>query len=95
MNASVLSFLSAVSEKLTSDLFKGQGGVSITEFALIFLTLMPAAVSTGAIRIPNVGIAFGFFLKRLKKFGRTRIVFLQKNRCLPPFCCQKYQNVPK
>ena len=71
MNASVLSFLSAVSEKLTSDLFKVQGGVSITEFALIFLTLMPAAVSAGAIRIPNVGIAFGFFLKRLKKFGRN------------------------
>ena len=45
MNASVLSFLSAVSEKLTSDLFKVQGGVSITEFALIFLTLMPAAVN--------------------------------------------------
>ena len=58
---SVFSFLSAVSEKLTSNLFKVQGGVSITEFALIFLTLMPAAVSVGAIRIPNVGIAFGFF----------------------------------
>ena len=42
-------------------------------------------------------------LKRLKeekksrttRFIRTRIVFLQKNRCLPPFCCRKYQNVPK
>ena len=52
MNASVLSFLSAVSEKLTSGLFKVQGGVSITEFGLIFLTLMPAAASAGAIRIP-------------------------------------------
>ena len=50
MNASVLSFLSAVSEKLTSGLFKVQGGVSITEFALIFLTLMPAAVSAGPMR---------------------------------------------
>ena len=48
MNASVSSFLSAVSEKLTSGLFKVQGGVSITEFALIFLTLMPAAVSAKA-----------------------------------------------
>ena len=27
--------------------------------------------------------------------SKTRIVFLQKNRCLPHFCCQKYQNVPK
>ena len=61
MNASVLSFLSAVSDKLPSGLSKVQGGVSITEFAL-----MTAAVSAGAIRIPNVGIAFGFFLKRLK-----------------------------
>ena len=52
MNASVLSFLSAVSEKLTSGLFKVQGGVSITEFGLIFLTLMPAAASAEAIRIP-------------------------------------------
>ena len=43
----MLSFLSAVSEKLTSDLFKVQGGVSITDFALIFLTLMPAAASAG------------------------------------------------
>ena len=63
MNASVLSFLSAVSKILTSGLFKVQEGVSITEFALIFLTLMPAAVSAGAIRIPNVGIAFGSFQK--------------------------------
>ena len=54
MKASVLSFLSAVGEKSTSDLFKSQGGVSITEFSLIFPTLMPAAVSAGAIRIPNV-----------------------------------------
>ena len=74
MNASVLSFLSAVSEKLTSGLFKVQGGVSITEFALIFLTLMPAAVRAGAIRIPNVGIAFGFFSKRLKKFGLNTVL---------------------
>ena len=74
MNASVLSFLSAVSEKLTSGLFKVQGGVSITEFALIFLTLMPAAVSAGAIRIPNVGIAFGFFSKRLKNFGLNTVL---------------------
>ena len=61
MNAPVLSFLSAVSEKLTSGLFKVQGGESITGSALIFLTLMPAAVSAGAIRIPNVGISFGEF----------------------------------
>ena len=58
MNASVLTFLSAVSEKKTSGLFKFQAGVSITEFALIFLTLMPASFRAGAIRIPNVGIAF-------------------------------------
>ena len=63
MNASVSSFLSAVSEKITSGLFKVQGGVSITEFALIFLTLMPASLRAGAIQIPNVGIAFGFFSK--------------------------------
>ena len=69
MNASVLSFFSAVSEKITSDLFKVQGGVSITEIALIFLTLMPAVVSAGAIRIRNVRIAFGILSKRLKKFG--------------------------
>ena len=50
MNASVLSFLSAVGEKLTSGLFKVQGRVSI-----IVLTLIPVAVSAGAIRIPNVG----------------------------------------
>ena len=31
----------------------------------------------------------------VEQFHYTRIVFLQKNRCLPPFCCQKYQNVPK
>ena len=74
MNASVLSFLSAVSEKLTSDLFKVQGGVSITEFALIFLTLMPAAVSAKAIRIPNVRIAFGFSSRKLKKFGRNTVL---------------------
>ena len=74
MNVSVLSFLSAVSEKITSGLFKVQGGVSITEFALIFLTLMPAAVRAGAIRIPNVGIAFGFFSKRLKKFGLNTVL---------------------
>ena len=74
MNASVSSFLSTVSEKLTSGLFKVQGGVSITEFALIFLTSMTAAVSAGAIRIPNVGIAFGFFLKRLKKFGLNTVL---------------------
>ena len=61
MNASVLSFLSAMSEKLTSGLFKVQGGISITEFALIFLTFMPAAVSAGANRIPNVGIALVSF----------------------------------
>ena len=67
------SFLSAVSENLTSDLFKVRGGVSITEFALIFLTLMPAAVRAGAIRIPNTGIAFGSFLKRLKKFGQNTV----------------------
>ena len=30
---------------------------------------MPAAVNAGAIRIPNVGIAFGLFSKRQKKFG--------------------------
>ena len=74
MNASVLSFSSAVSEKLTSGLFKVQGGVLITEFALIFLTLMPSAVSAEAIRIPNVGIAFGFFSERLKKFGLNTVV---------------------
>ena len=74
MNASVLSFLSGVSKKLTSDLFQVQGEVSITKFALIFLTLMPAAVSAGAIRVPNVGIAFGFFLKRLKKFGLNTVL---------------------
>ena len=28
---------------------------------------MPAAVSAGAIRIPNVGIAFGFFLKKTEE----------------------------
>ena len=71
---SVFSFLSAVSEKLTSNLFKVQGGVSITEFALIFLTLMPAAESVGTIRIPNVGIAFGFFSKRLKKFSQNAVL---------------------
>ena len=70
----MLSFLSAVREKLTSDLFQVQGGVSITEFALIFLILMPAAVSAGAIRIPNVRIAFGLFSKRLKKFGRNTVL---------------------
>ena len=74
MNASVSSFLSAVNEKLTSGLFKVQGGVSITEFALIFLTLMPAAVSAWAIRIPNVGIAFCFFLIRLKEFGLNKVL---------------------
>ena len=51
MNASVSSFLSAVSEKITSGLFKVQGGVSITEFALIFLTLIPASLRAGAIRM--------------------------------------------
>ena len=61
MNASVLFFLSAVRDKITSGLFKVQGGVSITEFAIIFLTLMPASVRAGAIRISNVGIAFGLF----------------------------------
>ena len=35
---------------------------------------MPAAVSARAIRIPNVGIAFGFFLKRLKKFGLNTVL---------------------
>ena len=70
----MLSFLFAVSEKLTSALLKVHGGVSITEFALIFLTLMPAAVSVGAIRIPNVRIAFGFFSKRLNKFGRNTVL---------------------
>ena len=74
MNASVLSFLSAVSEKLTSVLFKVQGGISITEFALIFLTFMPAAVRAGAIQIPNVGIVFGFFSKRLKKIGLNTVL---------------------
>ena len=74
MNASVSSFLSVVSEKITSGLFQVQGGVSITEFALIFLTLIPTAVSAGAIRIPNVGIEFGFFLKRLKKFGLNTVL---------------------
>ena len=54
MTASVLSFLFAVSEKITSGLFRVQEGESITEFPLIFLTLMPAVVSAGAIRIPNV-----------------------------------------
>ena len=34
---------------------------------------MPAAVSAEAIRTPNAGIAFGFFLKRLKKFGRKTV----------------------
>ena len=56
MNASVSSFLSAVSEIITSGLFKVQGGVSFTEFALIFLTLMQASLRAGAIRIPNVGM---------------------------------------
>ena len=46
-------------KKITPGLFKVQGGVSITEFALIFLTLMPASVRAGAIRITNVGIGFG------------------------------------
>ena len=70
----VIFLLSAVSEKLTSGLFNVQGRVSITEFALIFLTLMPAAVSAGAIRIPNVGIAFGLFSKRLKKLGLNTVL---------------------
>ena len=74
MNASVLSFLSAVSEKITLGLFKVQGGVSITEFALIFLTLMSASLRAGAIRIPNVGIAFGFLSKRLAKFGLNTVL---------------------
>ena len=34
-------------------------------------------------------------VKVIENSDPTRIVFLQKNRCLPPFCCQKYQNVPK
>ena len=53
--------LSSLSEKKTSGLFKVQGGVSTTEFALIFLTLMPASLRAGAIRIP-------FALKKIKIF---------------------------
>ena len=49
----------------------------------------PVSMASVACGIQKMGDACAEILTN------TRIVFLQKNRCLPPFCCQKYQNVPK